>query len=207
MMHLTDITGLAGISLAIAALALGLPVAARLQPKLQAWLSSAILVTANIPFGGMSGAEYVRGITGDLSIAALLLLALPMLGHRSNPLSQKLTAIKHAEKYSLLAFVAIAALALYPCALGIGMFDPYRLGFGNLWLIAGLLFIALMAWARQHTLVALSLSLAVLCWSIGWYESNNLWDYLLDPWVSIYALAVLVKRGVSMAGKQLFRLR
>lgn len=207
MMHLTDVTGLAGISLAIVALTLSLPVATRLQPKLQAWLAGAILVAANIPFGGMSAAEYVRGITGDLSIATLLLLALPMLGHRSNPLSQKLTATNHAEKFSLFAFVAIAALALYPCALGIGMFDPYRLGFGNFWFISGLLFIALMAWARQHTLVALSLSLAVLGWSIGWYESNNLWDYLLDPWVSIYALAVLLKRGASTAGKRIFRPR
>ena len=86
----------------------------------------------------------------------------------------------------------------------IGMFDPYRLGFGDLWLISGLLFLALAAWAWQCMLIALSLSLAVLAWSIGWYESSNLWDYLLDPWISIYALAVLLKRGASMATKRFF---
>ncbi len=196
MTHLTDITGLAGIAFAIVALTLNLPVAARLQPKLQAWLAGAIFVAVFIPLGGLSGAEYVRGIAGDLSIATLLLLGLSF--------NRKIEA---QQKSGLLAFVAIAALALYPFALGLGMFDPYRLGFGNLWFITGLLLIALTAWIRQYTLIALSLSLAVLAWSIGWYESNNLWDYLLDPWVSVYALGALVKRGVSMAAKRFFRLR
>lgn len=231
MMPLTDITGLAGIALAITAFVLRLPVAARLQSGLQAWLAGAILVALAIPFGGMSGAEYVRGITGDLSIATLALLlsrfSFPppcrgraregvetLLFHRANPHLNlppawgkgPFSSIVFSEFNLALLLIAIAALTLYPFALGIGMFDPYRLGFGDFWFISGLLFIALAAWIRQHTLIALSLSLAVLAWNIGWYESNNLWDYLLDPWVSIYALGVLVKRGVSIAAKRLFQL-
>jgi hypothetical protein len=205
MMPLSDITGLAGIALAITALVLRLPVAARLQSGLQAWLAGAILVALAIPFGGMSGAEYVRGITGDLSIATLALL-LPLVLPRTN--GRAPSRAKTLSEFNLtLLLLACAAVALYPMALGIGMFDPYRLGFGNLWFIAGLLFMASAAWIRQYTLIALGLSLAVLAWSVGWYESNNIWNYLLDPWVSIYALGVLIKRGTSIAAKLIFRLR
>ena len=208
MPHFTDISGLAGIALAIVAYALRLPVATRMPPRQQAWLAGALLVALAIPFGGLSAAELIRGITGDLSITTLVVvLALRGNGGTANALSHEPlagAAIGHHEKYSLLAFVTITALALYPFALGVGMFDPYRLGFGNLWLIAGLLLVTLIAWIRHYTLVALSISLAVLAWSLGWYESNNLWDYLLDPWVSIYALSALVKHTVSIAAKRLF---
>lgn len=192
MMHFTDITGLAGIAFAIAAFALRLPVAARLQAKQRAWLAGALVIAAVLPFGGLSVAEFVRGIAGDLSIITLALLSLAVLGK---------ARIADDQKFYLLTFVAIAALALYPFALGLGMFDPYRLGFGDLWFIAGLLLVALTAWLRLYTLIALSISLAVLAWSVGWYESNNLWDYLLDPWVSIYALSAMIRLGwVSLRG-------
>lgn len=205
-MHLTDITGLAGIALAIAALALRLPVAARLQPTLQAWLAGAILVAVNIPCGGLSVAEVVRGITGDLSIATLALLLLPLVLPRTNGRAPSRAKILSEFNLTLL-LLACAAVALYPMALGIGMFDPYRLGFGNLWFIAGLLFIASAAWVRGYALIALSLSLAMLAWSLGWYESNNIWNYLLDPWVSIYALVLFIKRAISITAKRVFKLR
>ena len=37
--------------------------------------------------------------------------------------------VDHRARFALLAFIAIAALALYPMALGIGLADPYRLGY------------------------------------------------------------------------------
>lgn len=216
MMHLTDITGLAGIALAIPALALRLPIATQMQTKQRAWLAGAIFIAVVLPFGGLSVVELARGITGDLSIITLVLLAIGLrqaIQLHSVGASPARELLKSREQGSLLQqgdgfgfkqtllFVALAALALYPFALGIGMFDPYRLGFGNLWFIAGLLVVALAAWFRQRTLIALCISLAVLAWSIGWYESNNLWDYLIDPWVSIYALSAMIRLGwVSLRG-------
>lgn len=190
MMHFTDITGLAGIALALAVLVARLPVVRGLPGKQKAGLLVALLVAAAIPFGGLSALEFVRGVSGDLSVTTLMLLGIALQGKWLIPARQK---------YSLLALLALAALLLYPAALGLGMFDTYRLGFGNLWFIAGLLLFALGAWLRQFTFVALCISLAVLAWSAGWYESNNLWDYLLDPWVAIYAVAVLLM-GVLRRG-------
>lgn len=188
MMHFTDITGLAGVVLAVVALTLRVPVVARQPFHHRAWLAGALLIALSIPFGGLSGAEFVRGISGDLSVTSLLLLGQALRGETS-------------RKRSLLVFVAGAAFMLYPFALGLGMFDTYRLGFGNLWFVAWLLLLVLAAWAWRCTLIVWSVSLAVLAWSAGWYESNNLWDYLLDPWLSIYALGVLAKRGLPMMGR------
>jgi TctA family transporter len=89
--------------------------------------------------------------------------------------------------------VVIAALALYPLALGIGAKDPYRLGYGDPWFLLVLLAIALAAISRRLPVVALVVPLAVLAWGVGWYESTNLWDYLLDPLVAIYGVGVLMK--------------
>jgi len=37
----------------------------------------------------------------------------------------------------------------------------------------------------------------VLAWSIEWYESRNLWDYLLDPLLFIYVITRLVHSGTQ----------
>jgi hypothetical protein len=200
-MHFTDITGVAGITSIISLILLRyidfLRVA--LMPRLL--LVGSILAVVVLPMGGLSVAELVRGVTGDLSISTLLLLALSL--HQTiRPHSVADPSLLASRINLVLLLVAVFALVLYPFALGLGMFDPYRLGFGNVWFVGALLLIALTAWLRQHILIVLSISLAVFAWSVGWYESNNLWDYLLDPWVAIYALGVLIKRGVSLATKR-----
>jgi hypothetical protein len=208
MMHFTDITGLAGVALAMVTLALRLRFLARLQLQLKIGLASGLLILAVIPFGGLSAAEFVRGISGDLSVTSLVLLALflvlprPLSGGRANMGAEtllyhraNLRPSRPPARGKLLILIVIAALALYPFALGVSAFDPYRLGFGNLWFIAGLLIVVSAAWFRQYTLIAMSISLAVLAWSVGWYESNNLWNYLLDPWLAIYSCGALVKKG------------
>jgi hypothetical protein len=186
MMSLTNITGLAGVALVMAAACLLLPGASRLPCKRLAWLMVAVFVAVLIPVHGLPLAAYVRGATGDLSITTLVLL----LGAIWRQLAGRPAAI---GSVNLLAIV-LAALALYPMALGWGGFDPYRLGFGDPWFLSGLLILALGAiWLKLPGMTA-AIALAVLAWGAGWYESGNLWDYLLDPLVSIYAAGALVKR-------------
>jgi hypothetical protein len=210
MMHFTDVTGLAGVALAMVTLALRLRFLARLQLQLKIGLAGGLLILAVIPFGDLSAAEFVRGISADLSVTSLVLLALflvlprPHSGGRANMGAETLLyhranirPSRPPARGKLLILIVIAALALYPFALGVSTFDPYRLGFGNIWFIVGLLIVVTAAWIRQYTLIALCISLAVLAWSVGWYESNNLWNYLIDPWVSVYAMAALVKKSIS----------
>jgi hypothetical protein len=56
--------------------------------------------------------------------------------------------------------------------------------------MAGLLGLAVWSVLRYSTFFALCIALAVVAWSAGWYESPNIWDYLLDPWLAIYAIAL-----------------
>lgn len=190
MANFTDFTGLAGVASAIAASLLLLPGIRRLAGIRRAWATGAVVAAALIPLGGMPLAAYVRGATGDLSITTLVLLWCALL----RPWT-KCEAVDLRQRIPLLALVALTAVAFYPMALGFGTLDPYRLGYANGWFVTVLMLIALSAWVRESYSTALCISLAVLAWAVGWYESTNLWDYLLDPFVSIYALSALLIRG------------
>lgn len=194
MIHFTDLTGLASSAIAMTAAATLLPGVARLRRFHLALLLSAIAIAALIPFGGLPPAAYLRGVIGDLSITSLVLLIMailrPLFGWRL-PAAQ--------SRFLLQAMLALAALGLYPLALGLGLFDPYRLGYGNLWFVSVLLLVALAACFRRLPVVALCIAMSVFAWGIGWYESNNLWDYLLDPLLAIYATSAVMRRSVQKA--------
>lgn len=197
MIQFTDMTGLASSATAITAAAFLLPGITRMPRPNLALLASAVAVVVLVPFGGLPLAAYVRGVIGDLSITSLVLLILtilrPLFGWP--PSSTK-------AKLALHALITVAALGLYPLALGMGYFDPYRLGYGSLWLVSALLLVALVAYSRRLTVVTLSIALAVFAWGLGWYESSNLWDYLLDPLVSAYAVSAVSRHSVQALLKQ-----
>lgn len=197
MIYFTNITGLASIVVAMTAAAIMLPGIPRISKPYRTGLACAIAIAALIPFGGLPLAAYVRGVTGDLSIASLALLLSAIFNRLSGwqPFDAQ-------TRLALLFLVALAALGLYPLALGVGYLDPYRLGYGNLWFVSVLLVVALAACFRQLPAIALVIALAVFAWSIGWYESTNLWDYLLDPLLAIYAINALMKRGIQMQLKR-----
>lgn len=196
MINLTDMTGLASSAIAMIAAAFLLPGVTRMPKSSLALLVVAVAVAAIVPFAGLPAAAYVRGVIGDLSITSLVLLVLtilrPLLGWHSSGTK---------DGFVLQLLVTVAALGLYPLALGLGYFDPYRLGYGNLWFLSGLLVVALAACFRRLPVVALCIALAVFAWAVGWYKSNNLWDYLLDPLLSVYAVGAVMRRSVQTLRK------
>ena len=196
MPHYTDVTGLAGIASAAAAAVLLLPGIARWNKPQLGILLATTFVLMLLPFGNMPISAYVRGATGDLSITTLILLCCAMLKPWFGG-----AAVVPKHRLALSILIALAALALYPMALGIGRYDPYRLGYGNPQFVVVLLLIALAGWFRRSYLVAACISLSVLAWAAGWYESGDLWDYLLDPFVSVYALSAISIRVVSTMHK------
>jgi hypothetical protein len=136
-------------------------------------------------------AAYVRSVTGDLSIVLTLLLWSSLLpSSKTTPIVFKLA-------------ITIIALGFYPFALGLGMVDPYALGYGSAaFLIAVLVFAAvcgLANWARGVWIIAI----AIIAWAAHWHESANLWDYLLDPFLAIWMLlalfGMLIKRRRAKA--------
>jgi len=123
---------------------------------------------------------YVRGVIGDLSIVSMLLLWTSLLsGSKPAPLVLKFA-------------IACIAIVFYPMALGLGMIDPYAWGYGStVFFIAVLLFAVvcgLANWSKGVWMIAI----AIIAWAAHWHESANLWDYLLDPFLAIWALMALI---------------
>jgi len=193
MIALTDAFALVSMALALCAATLCLGRFGRqksfLRPVgVKGWVKAWILVLFTALLVPMPGATiplagFFRGFIGDLSIT-LLALSVWSLCHRLFDVA----AIGKHELTALLVVVGAAALLLYPTALGWGDWDAYRLGWGSWWFFSALLGLSgVIAWMGLRVLPAL-VALALLAWSAGLMESGNLWDYLLDPWLSAFAL-------------------
>jgi hypothetical protein len=196
MPNFTDLTGLAGIASAATASTLLLPGILKLaKPRLAALLGT-VFVLMLFPLGGLPLAAYLRGMTGDLSITTLILSWYAMF-------RPWFVCVPVEPKYrlALLGLIALSSLVLYPMALGVGEHDPYRLGYGEPLFIAVLFLFAIVAWLRGFLLISLCIASATFAWAVGWYESGNLMDYLLDPLLAVYALATIISFGVKTSFK------
>jgi hypothetical protein len=147
----------------------------------------ALGVALFVPFGELSLAAYVRGVTGDLSMSTLVLAGAACIAQLTGR-----NLIGQRDLRALLWRVAAAAVFLYPFALGLSPFDPYALGYGSVGFVTALLLVTLAAWYARLNLIVLVVIAAVLAYLGGAYESRNLWDYLIDPLVSGYALVHLL---------------
>lgn len=141
---------------------------------------------------------YVRGVTGELSVVTMLLLWGSILP----------TAKKTPLGFKVL--LAVIAIAFYPLALGFGMVDPYAWGYGSIALLIAVILFAigcgLAGWMKGVWII----SFAIIAWAAHWHESTNLWDYLLDPFLAIWALlailnAIYLKRREKAQSGYLFR--
>ena len=123
---------------------------------------------------------YVRGITGDLSIVLTLLLWSSLLpSSKPTPISFKFA-------------VAVIAFCFYPLALGVSMIDPYAWGYGSIVFLATVLFFALVCGLANWSKGVWIIAIAIIAWSAHWHESANLWDYLLDPFLAIWAICTCI---------------
>lgn len=163
-----------------------------------------ILLLANLFFWplGMSLelplSAYVRGVTGELSIVTMLLLWSSILpAAKKTPLGFKVP-------------IALIAIVFYPLALGFGMVDPYAWGFGSIALLIAIILFAvacgLAGWIKGVWII----SFAIMAWAAHWHESANLWDYLLDPFLAIWAViaipnTIYLKRREKAQSGYLFR--
>ena len=189
-----DVTALIGISLllscgvSLVARRFDLPRAARVGVVVAAGAA------ALLPLGGIMLAGYLRAALGDLSIVTQALLALGAVQYVTGKLY-----LAQRERTALTLLVVAGAIFLYPATLGLTYFDPYALGYASPWFAGGVLALALAAWyLRLEWLMAL-IVLAVVARLANALESRNLWDYLIDPWLVLYALLWLIfrKRGAA----------
>ena len=141
---------------------------------------------------------YVRAVLGNLSITSMMMLCLMIATAYSGS-----SYISISSKRSLYRCIMIAAIVVYPTGLGLSLLDGYALGYGNLVLLSLLAGCVIYYLWRQAFLVPVVILLAITAYLLEIMESNNLWDYLLDPWITIVAIA----SGVTYQGKKLMRSR
>jgi hypothetical protein len=193
-MSFTDWTGLSGLALVWILLALSVPRVARLNPSKRILFVLAVYCVVLFPIFGLSLSGFLRGLVGDLSTtSALLLLAALVARLRQLAGDDRVVWWSRRERFALFLFISVLALLLYPFALGIGRLDPYRSGFGGVSLLVMLALLSLWSMRRGSYLLPAACSLAVLAWSMGWYESTNIWDYLIDVPLVIYAFVQTIK--------------
>ena len=199
--RLTDLAGCAGLVFAAAALLVGftawlppvrrLPLASRRRVLVGAALGAVLLMCW--PIRGLPGVAYLRAVTEDLSITALVLAGGVFMRAMAAGVQASAPGW-HAgwrDRAALRVLVVIGALLLYPMALGATPLDSYRWGYANPWFVGALLVIALAALRAGLRLTVVCLSLAVLGYGLGVYESRNLWNYLIDPFVAIQCALAL----------------
>lgn len=181
------------LSLAVLAAALRLR---RFTVGARAAVMLAAGVALSVPIGELPLAAYVRSATGDLSVSTLVLAGAACIAQLTGrPL------IGQRDMRALCWLLAVAAVFLYPLALGLTPFDPYALGYASVGLVTALLLVTLAAWGARLDLIVLVVIAAALAYLGGAYESRNLWDYLIDPLVSVYALVrVLAGLRVRRSG-------
>jgi hypothetical protein len=186
-MSASDVFGLFGCGV------LGLAAVATLIPlqRLPAGARYAVMLAAAlavfIPFGDLPAAAYLRGVTGDVSVTTFVLAGAACIARITER-----TLIGPRDLRALFWLLGPAALFLYPFALGWTQFDPYALGYGSVDFVTALLLVTLAAWRAKLYAVVFIVTVAALAYLAGAYESRNLWDYVIDPVVSVYALVRLL---------------
>jgi hypothetical protein len=154
------------------------------------WIAAICFVVLWCPVGSarLPLVAYIRGISSDLSITLVALACLNLYQRLSG-----FAAVELRERMSVCVVLAVAALFLYPLALGWGDWDVYGVGWGAIGMWVGLLLLSVFCWAQGLRLVPILVALALLAWCFGILESSNLWDYLMDPWLAFAALFQCVK--------------
>ena len=159
------------------------------------WFVAGFFVFLWMPAGPASlpVVAYVRGISSDPSMT---LIALACLSMTQDFMDRSL--VSRREYTALFAVVALAAVFLYPSALGWGDWDAYRLGWDGKALWLALLAISLLFLSLRLWLLPALVCFALMAWTSGVLESANLWDYLLDPWLVIFSISRSVKSLVGL---------
>jgi len=158
----------------------------------------AIVVGVLIPvvlIGELPLYQYLRAVTAELSITTKLLI-LTVLYQR---FLHREAILKRLELERLRIAVALVGLGFYPFALGISMFDPYAYGYQATILAVVVALVVATLVIRRSLWTGSVLAVALVAYYLGSLESDNLWDYLLDPVLWLYCIASVTLDRVRTA--------
>lgn len=149
-----------------------------------------------IPLGGIPLGRWLTGLCANFSLPLLALL-IAMIARKAFDVE----LLGKDGMRAAMWFGALAGSLLFPMALGLGSFDPYPLGWNFSWLFAGSgVLTAVLLWCgNRFGLVLLS---AIVAYHFGLLESNNYWDYLVDPVYFLISLVAVGRRFLRPSSRQ-----
>lgn len=184
--------GLFGCTLFVATAALS-AIRGRFRPVwLRCVVLAVVLIGMWVPIdAGVNGAEYLRALSGDLSVTSLVLLSIAFFTQLTNR-----TTFRPSAATLVFALGLAGGLILYPLELGLSQSTPYEQGYGSSLFFAALLLVALTAWYVGEMLTVYCILIACAGYLLGVLESRNLWDYLFDTVLVFFAPIWLTVRAV-----------
>lgn len=198
MSYLPHYIGLLGCMLFMIAVPLTVVRQPRYSRKLVTVAIFSAMALAILPLYDLVVMAYVRAVLGNLSITSMLMLCLMIAAAYTGN-----HYVSANSKSSLYRCILVAALVVYPTGLGLSLLDGYALGYGNPVLFVFLAGCVVYYLWRHALLVPLAILLAISAYLLGIMESSNLWDYLLDPWITFVAIA----SGIRSLATRLIRSR
>lgn len=169
----------------------------RRSRSIQAAVFALLIVVALIPIDKLNGSQHFLTIAGHLSFTSMCLLGAFIVGKFSGSVLWK-----RGEKQLMLPAVLVCGILIYLAAFGVVTFDLYQLGYSSVSLIAALTVAAVAAAVARFNILFSVLVSAAAGFQLHLLHSHNIWDYLVDPLLVIYAAASLsiaavgsIKRG------------
>ena len=169
--------------------------------KTAGWRPTLILILISVcvilfPVKGMPLSRWLFSMNANFSITLTALLFCRVL--QNGP---EIRLFRPIDFQTAWIFAAVAGLIFYPMALGMGPFDPYGAGWEFSWLSVTILFLTIILAVLKNRF-AVVLLLAVLAWNFHLLESQNLWDYLLDPFLTVRSLLMLTRKSIAFFRKR-----
>ena len=156
---------------------------------MELWIPAAIVLI--VPVAGVSIAGHLRGLWGDPSIVTFLLLFLYTVRPSSLPNRPRVSTC-----------VLVSLFVMLPLYLPLFLLNPnvpvdlYAIGWHPKWILIAIAVIALGSVMMRRLAPRWTniIAIALIASSVGLMESDNLWDYLVDPGL-LFTIAFLAIAG------------
>lgn len=149
-----------------------------------------------VPVQGIPALYCLRGVLGEFSVTALILALAAFAGRlRGRPL------IDPVQRRTILLGLALVAMLFYPTSLGLTRIDPYAWGYFTTPFLLGIGLASFTLLGLRQYWAVLILTCGLGMASLGVLPSANIWDYLLDPALAVYAVLALIVEAAVPAAK------
>jgi len=177
-------------------------VAVKVKKPPHGWRLTTILaiisgIIAFLPVRGLPLARWLIGIQANFSFPLIAVVFNKAWEHASGS-----RLLDRQASMASWVFGLFSGLVLYPMALGLGGFDPYAFGWGFSWLFVSLAILTIALLLIKNRFAAVLMA-CILGYDLNLLESQNLWDYVVDPFFVLFSFAALSTWLIRRMGKPL----